>query len=85
MPEPSSNQILLTYLYLSEQFQKIQFELGDPVQRPKIHHFLAMVMDNEILEAQGRGSFMGLPRPFFLKSTLFTKSGHGKPLKQPRP
>ena len=32
IPEPPSNQILLTYFYLSEQFQKIQFELGDPVQ-----------------------------------------------------
>ena len=31
IPEPPSNQILLTYFYLSEQFQKIQFELGDPV------------------------------------------------------
>ena len=44
-----------------------------------------MIMDNKILEAQGRGSSMGLPRPFFLKSTLFTNSGRGKPLKQPRP
>ena len=55
------------------------------VQRPKIRHFLAMIMDNESLEAQGRGSSMGLPRPFFLKSTLFTNSGRGKPVKQPRP
>ena len=31
IPELSSNQILLTYFYLSEQFQKIQFELCDPV------------------------------------------------------
>ena len=31
IPEPLLNQILLTYFYLSEQFQKIQFELGDPV------------------------------------------------------
>ena len=55
------------------------------VQRPTIHHFLAMVMDNIILEGQGRGSFMDLPRPSFLKSTLFTNSGRGKPLIMPRP
>ena len=55
------------------------------IQKPKIRHFLAMVMDNKILEAQGPGSFMGLPHPSFLKSTLFTNSGRGKPLKQPRP
>ena len=50
-----------------------------------MRHFLAMVVDNKILEWQGRGSIKDLPRPFFLKSTLFTKSGRGKPLKQPRP
>ena len=42
------------------------------VERPTIPHFLAMVMDNINLEGQGRGSFKDLPRPFFLKSTLFT-------------
>ena len=55
------------------------------VQRPKIRHFLAMVVDNLILEGQGRGSFIDLPRPCFLKSTLFTNSGRGKPLIMPRP
>ena len=72
------------------KFQTFKFELNllknyKMVQRPKIRHILAMVMDNKILEAQGLGSFMGLPRPFFLKSTLFTNSGRGKPPKQPRP
>ena len=43
------------------------------VQRPKIRHFLAMVMDNESLEAQGPGSFMGLPRLFFPKKYTFYK------------
>ena len=41
------------------------------VQRPTIRHFLAMVMDNKILEGQGRGSFKDLPRPILLKSLLF--------------
>ena len=55
------------------------------VQRPTIRHFLALVVGNKNLEEEGRGGVMDLPRPFFLKSTLFTKSGRGKPLKQPRP
>ena len=42
------------------------------VQRPIIPHFLAKVMDSKNLEGQGRGSVKDLPRPFFLKSTLFT-------------
>ena len=54
------------------------------VQRPTICHFLAMVVDNEILEGQGRGSINDLPRPFLLKSTLFTNSGGGKFVKVPR-
>ena len=44
------------------------------LQRPTIWHFLAMVVDDKILEGQGRGSIKDLPRPFFLKSTLFTNS-----------
>ena len=44
------------------------------LQRLTICHFLAMVVDNKILEGQGRGSIKDLPRPFFLKSTLFTNS-----------
>ena len=55
------------------------------VQRPTICHFLAIVVDNKILEGQGRGSIKGLPHPFFLKSTLFTNSGCGKPIKAPPP
>ena len=43
------------------------------VQRPKICHFLAKVVDSK-LKGQGRGSDKDLPRPFFLKSTLFTNS-----------
>ena len=44
------------------------------VQRPEICHFLAKVVDNKSLEGQGPGSVKDLPCPFFLKSTLFTKS-----------
>ena len=55
------------------------------LQRPTICHFLAMVVDNIILEGQGHGSIKDLPRPFFLKSTLFTNSGRGKPLITPHP
>ena len=55
------------------------------IQRPSIPHLKAMVVDNNILEGQGRGSLKRLPCPFFLKSTLFTNSGRGKPLIMPRP
>ena len=44
------------------------------VQRPTIPHYLAKSVDNKILEGQGRDSLKDLPRPFFLKSTLFTNS-----------
>ena len=49
------------------------------VQRPTIRHLKALVVDNISLGGQGCGSLKGLPRPFFLKSTLFTNSGRGKP------
>ena len=49
--------------------QKLQM-----VQRPTISHFLAKVVDNKILEGQGRGSIEGLAMPFLPKSTLFTNS-----------
>ena len=55
------------------------------VQRPTIRHLKALVVDNKILGGQGRGSLKGLPCPYFLKSTLFTNSGRGKPLIMPRP
>ena len=52
---------------LTQFTQKIQIIL-----RPTISHFKAMVMDKQILEGQGLGSFKDLPRPFSLKGTLFT-------------
>ena len=55
------------------------------VQQLTIPHLKALVVDNDILEGQGRGSLKRLPQPFFLKSTLFTNSGRGKPLTMPRP
>ena len=44
------------------------------VQTPTILHSLAKVEDSKNLEGLGRGSVKDLPRPFFLKSTLFTNS-----------
>ena len=55
------------------------------VQQLTIPHLKALVVDNDFLEGQGRGSLKRLPQPFFLKSTLFTNSGRGKPLIMPRP
>ena len=67
--------------YIQASFsQKLQM-----VQRPTICHLKALVVDNKSLEGHGRGSLKGLPRPCFLKSTLFTNSGRGKPLVMPRP
>ena len=43
------------------------------VQRLTIRYLKALVVDNKILEGQGRGNFMDLPRPFFLKKSLFYK------------
>ena len=66
--------------YIQASFsQKLQM-----VQRPTICHLKALVVDNKILGGQGRDSLKGLPRPCFLKSTLFTNSGRGKPLIMPR-
>ena len=36
-------------------------------------HFKPQIMDNKILEGQGRGNLMDLPHPFFLKKSLFYK------------
>ena len=55
------------------------------VQRHTISHLKALIVDKNIPGGQGRGSIMDLPRPFLLKSTLFTNGGRGKHLKQPRP
>ena len=55
------------------------------LQRPKIPHLKGLVVDSKFLEEQGYGSVKDLPCPFFLKSTLFTNSGRGKPLITPRP
>ena len=55
------------------------------VQRPTMPHFLAMVVDNKILEGQGHGNIRSLPRPLLLKSIFFTKSGRGRPITKPRP
>ena len=50
IPEPPSNQELLTYFYLSEQFPKIQFELGDPVIHSEIVlEFTVLSASNDLI------------------------------------
>ena len=55
------------------------------VQRHLIPHFKPLIVDSKIPEGQGRGNIRSLPRPLLLKSTFFTKSGHGRPITKPRP
>ena len=43
------------------------------VQRPTIRHLKALVVDKNIFGGQGRGSIMGLPRPLFLKISIYHK------------
>ena len=42
------------------------------VEKPTIPHLFAMDIDNINLKGQGRGTFNDLPRPFLVKSILFT-------------
>ena len=53
-------------------------------QRHLIPHFKPLIVDSKNPEGQGRGNIRCLPRPLFLKSTFFTKSGRGKPITEPR-
>ena len=43
------------------------------VQRHTIYHLRALIVDKKIPGGQGRGSIMGLPRPLFLKSSIYHK------------
>ena len=43
------------------------------VQRHTISHLKALIVDKKILEKQGRGSIMGLPRPLLLKRSIYYK------------
>ena len=54
-------------------------------QRHSISHFKRLIVDSKIPEGQGRGNIRSLTRPFFLKSTFFTKSGLGRPIIMPHP
>ena len=54
-------------------------------QRHSILHFKPLIVDIINPEGQGRGNIRSLPRPLFLKSTFFTKSGLGRPITKPRP
>ena len=55
------------------------------VKRHSIPHFKPQIVDIVNLEGQGRGNIRSLPHPLLLKSTFFTKSGHGRPITKPRP
>ena len=55
------------------------------VQRHSIHHFKRLIVDSKIPEGQGCGNIRSLPCPLLLKSTFFTKSGHGRPITKPGP
>ena len=54
-------------------------------QRHSIPHFKPLIVDIINPEGQGRGNIRSLPRPLFLKSDFFTKSGRGRPIIIPRP
>ena len=54
-------------------------------QRHLISHFKPLIVDIINPEGQGCGNIRSLPRPLFLKSTFFTKSGRGRPITKPRP
>ena len=54
-------------------------------QRHSIPHFKPLIVDSEIPEGQGQGIIRSLSRPLLLKSTSFTKSGHGRLITKPRP
>ena len=43
------------------------------VQRHTIPHLKTLIVDNKSPRGQGRGSIMGLPRPLFLKSSIYHK------------
>ena len=43
------------------------------IQRHTVSHLKALVVDNNIPGGQGCGSIMGLPRPLFLKSSIYHK------------
>ena len=54
-------------------------------QRHSIPHFKPLIVDSKNSEGQGRGNIRSLPCPLLLKSTIFTKSGRGRPITEPRP
>ena len=43
------------------------------VQRHTIYHLKARIVDMKISGGQGRGSIIGLPRPLFLKNSIYHK------------
>ena len=55
------------------------------VQKQKISHLKALMMEISILKEEGRGIIRGLPRQLFVKSVLFRKKGRGNLLRLPCP
>ena len=55
------------------------------VQRHIIPHFKPQIVEIINPEGQGRGNIRSLPHPLLLKSALFTKIGHGRPIIMPSP
>ena len=55
--------------------------------KPTIPHLKTLVVDNIFLGGHGHvhSCLKRLPKPFLLKSTLFTNRGHSKHLKMPHP
>ena len=43
------------------------------VQRHTVSYLKALIVDNNFLGGQGRGSIMGLPCPLLLKSSIYHK------------
>ena len=55
------------------------------LQRHSIPHFKPLIVDNINPKDWGRGITIGLPRPLFVKNSLFRRRGRGKLLMLPRP
>ena len=54
-------------------------------EKQAIPHLKAMIVGILNPEDWGRGIIIGLPRPLFVKNSLFRKRGHGKLLMLSRP
>ena len=70
----------------NKSFSFLQIEIESMiVQKQMIPHLKGLVMVILFPEGEGRGVIRGLPRPLFVKSVLFRKTGPGNLLRLPRP